>query len=1010
MKAFFGKRKNLGILFVIGSLLPFIVLLICYYRYLNQIKDTLGGGGPLTTLMKEQTLVFVFSFLTIYVIFLIGLILIEVLQSYHNEKLKEAFLMLGKRYDIIFHFFADTVWEFDVASDVLHKANCESGILSDSSEIPEFRKYMLNSSVLHTDDHEAFLQFYDDMLSYEDTPLQTELRLRTATGEYVWYRLNGSKVFSKNGNPIYIIGHTTDISLQKQEEKDRQEMANQDHLTRLHQYDGCAQLVEQYFKHLDYAAIAAMFLINLDDFTKINEKYGTVFCDAVLLDLSARLRKRFRSQDVLGRLGSDTFLIFVTDIPSMAEVEDCANELCTMLHEIYSGEGSGVAIRASVGVSVFPTNGNNFEVLYQKAAQALHRAKQLGKDRYYIFDSFLEEMPSETPDYCDLPEASNHFAYNESSYINTGVVTNAIDILFNAHESDLSVQMLLSLIGAYYNLDRLSIYQNDTAEKTVSITHEWVSNQRYQLKDHLQNLSYEEGDRYAYYKSTKSGVFYADHLLPEEDTPLGNLVFTDHEPQALFQCGISERGEDFGSVTATIFDASHTWTKNEIDSLTLVCKLIGSYIARFRTLQHADWITRTDQLTNSYNFNSFLAEINKYHATHPEQPLAMFYSDVHQFKLLNENYGYATGDFVLKSLAEMFRETCPDGILCRISGDKFALCIPDLGAEELSHIAKLLISRCRQLHGEDGEDFKLSLVIGIYQMKHKDSAIIALDRANIARKNAQHKSFSGYAFFNDNMQASLLLQKNLEDSMEDSLLRNAFLVYFQPKFDIATRSICGAEALVRWQHPSLGFLAPNVFVPLFESNGFIIDLDYYMFEQVCIYMRDLLRRGKTPFPISVNFSGEHFKADGLPEKLKAAVEFYQVPPHLIEIEITESAFVGIDQHLISLLEQLRSYGFRLAMDDFGSGVSSLNLLSSLPFNVLKIDKDFFHSRTTTERERIVISNIVRMASELHIDVICEGVETEDQAQFLLGIGCNRAQGYLYSKPVAKAEFDTTYFS
>ena len=214
---------------------------------------------------------------------------------------------------------------------------------------------------------------------------------------------------------------------------------------------------------------------------------------------------------------------------------------------------------------------------------------------------------------------------------------------------------------------------------------------------------------------------------------------------------------------------------------------------------------------------------------------------------------------------------------------------------------------------------------------------------------------------------------------------------------------------MRWQHPTLGFLYPNSFIPLFESNGFIIDLDYYMFEQVCAFIRDQRKLGHKMFPISVNFSREHFKADGLPEKLKAAVEFYNIPPELIEIEITESAFAAVDNHFTSLLERIRSYGFRLAMDDFGSGLSSLNLLCDLPFNVIKIDKDFFHSKTTTNRERIVISSIVEMAHNLNMEVICEGVETVEQADFLNSINCNMAQGYLYSKPISKQEFVEKYF-
>ncbi|MBQ9120562.1 MAG: EAL domain-containing protein [Lachnospiraceae bacterium] len=1011
MKSFFRKMKTQNIILILGILIPFLIIVFCYARYSTELNDILVGGGPIATRLRNNATTFALTSMIIYIILMLFLILLEILQNYEKDCLYNTVLNLRNRYDLVFHVFSDSLWEFDIREDSLVKSNPLRFGPTNNDVVHDYRTKALSSAQLHPEDREAFLQFYDHMISRDDIPLHAELRIRNENNEYYWCRIIGQKIFDQDGNPISVIGSTTDISSEKRAEEARQEMAYQDTLTHLPKYEGCEQQITQYFKQLDYAAICAMYLIDLDDFTKITQQYGRVFGDAVLLDFSARLRKKFRSQDILGRIGYDTFLVFVTDIRSMAEIEACANDLCTMLHELYSSESSSIAIRASVGVSVFPTNGNQFNDLYQHATQALYRAKHLGKDRYYIFDNVLEETSADVPDFRDLyTNTTESLSYAENSLINTGMITNAIEILFNAYDNDMSIQMLLSLIGAYYNLDRLCIWQNNPVTKAVSVTHEWVSNPRYQLREHLQQLTGEDRNRYAYYKNSKNGVYYADSILPDEQTALRDLVFLDSQPHALFQCGISERGNDLGSITATIFDTSHTWSKSEIDSLTLISKLIGSHIARSRSLQHADWITRTDQLTHAYNFNPFLSEITKLHKSHPEQPLAMLYSDVYQFKLLNENHGYQVGDFVLQSLANIFREVCPDGILCRIAGDKFALCIPDTGEEVLAQTAKQLISRARQLRGKAGEDFKLSLAIGIYQMKHNDSSVIALDRANIARKNAQDDNLTKFAFYNDDMQASLLRQKNIEDSMEDSLLRNAFLIYFQPKFNIATNTICGAEALVRWQHPTLGFLPPNMFIPLFESNGFIVDLDYYMFEQVCIYMRDLIRRGKTPFPISVNFSREHFKADGLPEKLKMAVEFYQIPPHLIEIEITESAFGGTDYHFSYILDQLRSLGFRLAMDDFGSGVSSLNLLSSMPFTVLKIDKDFFHSRTTTERERIVISNIIRMASELQMEVICEGVETKEQAQFLLSIGCNMAQGYLYSKPIPKEEFDATYFA
>ncbi len=1009
MKNFLKKHLSLNIVYTVAGMFPLLFATLCYYIYLKkfqEICDPLPFAGP----ARDVSSWLLFSLLIAYVLFLFVLMLTNVIRNYRTEQLSTALLTLQQHYDILFHSFTDTIWQYDILTDTLNQpANSDNAIFSPAS-LPGFRSYILTSGVLHPDDMENFLQFYDSMICCDDFPIETELRLLDPSGNYSWYRMTGKKVFSKNGNPISIIGHTVDISSQKQEEIEQQEIANQDALTRLYKYEGCAELITQYFEHLNHAAIAALFLINLDDFSRVSEQYGRVFSDAILLDFSVRLRKKFQPKDILGRIGTDTFLVLVTDLPSMPDVEICANDLCSMFHEIYSGIGSSITVRASVGVSVFPANANQFETLYHKAAQALHRAKQLGKDRYYIYDSLLENAPDHTPEYNDLYLSSSHaISYDESSLINTGMIINSIDILFNSRESDLSIQMLLSLLGSYYKLDRLCICQNNSSNQTVSITHEWTSNQSYQMKEQLQNIPITTCEPCSFHKQTKTGVFFADHWIPDTPDGLFAPLFHCTEPQSIFQCGIHERGADLGSITAVIYDPNHHWTKSDTDSLTLIAKLVGSYISRSRSLQHAAWVTRTDQLTNSYNFNTFITEVNKRHTAHPNRPLAMVYSDLHQFKLLNENYGFQTGDFVLQRLADLFREICPSSIICRISGDKFAMCIPDVDEADLEYIAKQLIIRTRQMRGENGEEFKLSLVVGLYQMKPTDNAIIALDRANIARKNAQHSTYTNYSFFNDDMQATLLLQKNLEDSMEDSLLRNAFLIYFQPKYNINDRTLCGAEALVRWQHPTLGFLTPNTFIPLFEANGFIRDLDYYMFEQVCIYLRDLLRRGKTPVPISVNFSREHFTTNGLLEKLKVAVEFYQIPPQLIEIEVTESAFAGVDHNLVSLLEQIRDYGFGLAMDDFGSGLSSLNLLSSMPITVLKIDKDFFQSRTTTERERIVISNIVRMASELEIEVICEGVETEEQLLFLRSIDCAMAQGYLFSKPLSLEEYDKKYY-
>lgn len=991
----------------ISLFILFVLLLISYHNFSDKMEMILNKRTTSAEEVMNAISQFIYSFLFIYLLFLSGVFLFVFFQNHRINTLQNKLLLSEKKYHTAFSNFTDAIWEYDISSDTLHKSS-GTGILTDSDVIPEFRSFILKNDIVHPDDQELFLRFLDDMLLQSSEPLRVQVRGRVNGSEYTWYEFSGSRILNAEGVPLSVIGHTANISSQKAQETLQQELSDRDKLTHLYNGNALAEMVDHYLNTIDRATISALFLIDLDNFSKINETLGHVFGDAVILDFSARLQKRFQSQDILGRPGGDSFAVFLTDAPSLSYIEECAAELCSLLHDIYTGNGKAVSISGSIGISIFPSDGNTYRLLNEKASRALYEAKLTGKDRYCIYSSVLASSTLDFPVY-NAPEDTEQ-ACDTRLLVNTNMIINAIDILFDSHEIDISIQMLLSLIGTYYNLDRLSIFQYNIHTQALSVTHEWVSHSRHEVKSRFQNIPYSQDSCYAMYKQKQNGVFYASSWVFEQSTEMSTKLSAEQAPQAIFQCGFSDHGTYIGYLCAMISDDSHTWSKSEIDSLTLISKIIGSYIARIRSVRHAAWIAECDEVTGAYNFNAFLSKVNKMHSEQPDVPLSIMYSDIYQFKLINDNYGYQTGDYVLKSIADMFRKLCPNAVLCRVSADKFAICLANASEDYLAEKARRMISHCHQLSTPEGEKYKISLIFGLYTMASEDTAIMAVDRANIARKSAQRRNLSSYAFFTSDMHSSMILRKDLEDSMEDSLLKNEFLLYYQPKFNITTRTVCGAEALVRWQHPVLGFLYPNSFIPLFESNGFIVDLDYYMFEQVCIHMRELLSEGKELFPISVNFSREHFKSNVLPDRLKTAVDFYNVPAGMIEIEVTESAFAAIDQHFFNMLMRLRKYGFRLSIDDFGAGLSSLNLLCDLPFNVVKIDKDFFHSKTTTERERIVISNIVRMTGELDMEVICEGVETEEQAQFLHSIGCDIAQGYLFSKPISKEEFRTRYLS
>ena len=243
--------------------------------------------------------------------------------------------------------------------------------------------------------------------------------------------------------------------------------------------------------------------------------------------------------------------------------------------------------------------------------------------------------------------------------------------------------------------------------------------------------------------------------------------------------------------------------------------------------------------------------------------------------------------------------------------------------------------------------------------------------------------------------------------MEDSLKNDEFLVYYQPKFNLYSNKVCGSEALVRWLHDGR-LISPGNFIPIFEDNGFIVDVDLYVYEQVCKKLRELIDAGYKVYPVSVNFSRAHLKNNSIIKRLDEVIQKYDIDPRLIHIEITESAVAIGDSFAPTLLNEIHKLGLKLSMDDFGSGLSSLNSLRRLPFDILKLDKDFFQHDVITQRERIVISNIINLARELDMEIVAEGIETEEQAQFLRNIDCPVVQGFLFSKPIPCDEFVEKY--
>ena len=499
-------------------------------------------------------------------------------------------------------------------------------------------------------------------------------------------------------------------------------------------------------------------------------------------------------------------------------------------------------------------------------------------------------------------------------------------------------------------------------------------------------------------------VWLEDEVLHPEDMPLLEN----------FIRGIQTRAYTEMTARFRRRDGSFIWCKA---ALTCLRDAEGKPKRYIGTLNDVDNATRSvlalkyraeyDLLTDIYNMHTFYSRTAQELRAHPDRQYSIIRMDIDRFKVINDLYGLKEGDKLLIFIAGLLREKMAGhGVYGRLSGDVFCMCV-DYPRERILRLIGELTDRL----ADYPLPYKVVPSFGICEVDNIDTPINVLcDWANLALKTIKGNYLNSYAFYDGKLREKILEEKTIENQMHDALLQGQFVLYLQPKVHIPTSRIVGSEGLVRWLHPVEGLMPPDRFIPLFEKNGFIIRLDEYIWEQACITLRRWLDHGLTPTPISVNMSRMHIHDPRLREKLLGLMKRYDLPPRLLELELTESAFLENESGLFQSMKELQSFGFQFSMDDFGSGYSSLNMLKSMPVDFIKIDRGFLNEVVTTDRGKTVIRFSISLAKEMHIKVIAEGVENEEQAAFLLQAGCAYAQGYFYSKPLPVSAFEELAFS
>ena len=415
-----------------------------------------------------------------------------------------------------------------------------------------------------------------------------------------------------------------------------------------------------------------------------------------------------------------------------------------------------------------------------------------------------------------------------------------------------------------------------------------------------------------------------------------------------------------------------------------------------------DYLATYDELTGIYNKQAFYAKTKEMLLDNPDKNFDLLRINIERFKVLNDLFGESTGDKLLRYIGKFLKEiNLPLCVSGRLYADNFVVCY-EAGKGD----SRRMMNTLQMVADSFAINNRTILSFGLYRIDDKTLPVsVMCDRANMALWKAKGNFKNPYCEYDEKMRQQVLKEQKIINAMERAIQNKEFTLYLQPKYDIEKGTIIGAEALVRWISLENGFISPGDFIPVFENNGFVYEVDKFIWEESCRYLRKWLDEGREVHPISVNVSRIDLYTPKLVQHLVNLREKYQLPSQYLELEITESAYTEDPEQIITITRQLREAGFVILMDDFGTGYSSLNMLKDIQIDVLKLDMGFLKSSDYSAKGGNILTAILKMAESLKMQTIAEGVETKEQVEFLKSIGCRYVQGFYYSKPLPVGEFE-----
>lgn len=805
-----------------------------------------------------------------------------------------------------------------------------------------------------------------------------------------------------NGIIERVIGVFDDITEKKKQEEKLLHDASVDSLTGFYNYVTGKQKTQQILDETAQTS-GALFIIDLDDFKQFNNRFGHVFGNAILINVADQLSRICLPSDILTRVGDDEFFVYLKGI-SRSDAVVKAGKISEAIQAIDTGSPES-ALSCSIGIAVACGDFSNFDELFTAADKALRWSKKNGiggVELYQNEQKYTDSTMQTHERFIDVTSPTS------SSFSPRQLVSFALDIFEKTANIQSALKILLGVLGRNLNIDRITVHQIGTPDVI------WTDEKTSPFSCENWSVLLPKNDLYSLVEkqdTTGTVVVYSNAL--EGFSSSSHLLLTQNYSNTILYAIIFGAGQHLGAVSFANCNQFRNWTTLEREVLGEISRIIAARVAAIRAVATAekklDYVVNYDNITGLMSFGRFKEEMQKAFSSLTNTKYVVLYIDIQSFKYINEKLGYREGDNILKDFATFIQATSKRVVaMTRAMADHFVILL------EAATFDEDFISSINDMHDafRDEENHKYTSInlmfrTGIYIVADRNVDVsLCIDRANLARKAIKHTQGSDAVIYNSEIGREIAMENELLTHMQTGLDNDEFVVYMQPKVRLTDYKVIGAEALVRWQKQDGSLISPLNFVPLFEKNGFITKIDKHVLlktvEQLCKWQQE----GFAILPISVNASCLHANDHDYALYLFDLLRKHGVHPGMLEVELTESAIVDNLVSVQNMLSDIRGIGVKTSIDDLGAGYSVLNMIMNMPIDVVKIDREFFTGCIGSERGIQFLSQLINMIKGLGYTVLCEGVETIEQAKQLANIGCDLAQGYIFGRPMPINRFES----